>query len=43
MSGFLTKGFNRIGAVGKRIDIGKNGEPGTFRTLRLGHNHRDRN
>ena len=43
MSGFLTDTFNKTGAVGKMIDIGKGKELGAFRTTNLDHNSRDRN
>jgi hypothetical protein len=43
MKGSLTDNFNRTGIPGITIDIGKGKEPGEFRTINLGRNHRDRN
>ena len=43
MSGFLTSDFNRIGRVGKTIDVGKGEELGASRTINLDHNNGDGN
>ena len=43
MNGFLIDDFNRTGALGKRIDIGKGEELGVSRATSLDHNNRDRN